>query len=49
MVLNKEQKKDVPVIIDADFGHTTPSFVFPIGGIAEINSSEKSLIKVFYE
>lgn len=36
MIKNKEELKNIPVIADADFGHTTPIFTFPIGGIARM-------------
>ncbi len=41
--------KYIPVIINADFGHTTPSFIYPIGGECEIESSDDSKIKVYYK
>ena len=41
--------KDIPIIINADFGHTTPSFIYPIGGDREIESSDKPKIKVYYK
>lgn len=41
--------KEIPIIINADFGHTTPSFIFPIGGNCEMESSNNSKIKVYYE
>lgn len=40
MIKNKEELKDLPVIADADFGHTTPIFTFPIGGMATINATD---------
>lgn len=43
--INKKLK-NIPIIINANFGHTTPSFVFPIGGLCEINSSKVSTIKI---
>ena len=36
IIKTKEELKDIPVIADADFGHTTPMITFPIGGKAEI-------------
>lgn len=33
---SKKQLENIPIIIDANFGHTTPIFTFPIGGIAEL-------------
>ena len=41
MIKNKEELKNIPVIADADFGHTTPIFTFPIGGTATINATDK--------
>ena len=41
--------KDKPIIINADFGHTTPSFIYPIGGECEIESSDRPKIKVYYK
>ena len=32
MLKSKEKLKGIPIIINADFGHTTPIFTFPIGG-----------------
>ena len=40
----KEKIKDVPIIINMDFGHTTPIFTFPIGGMCRIEK-DKVLIK----
>ncbi len=35
----KKELADIPIIIDCDFGHTTPTFTFPIGGHAKINAN----------
>lgn len=52
----KEEKKlfqtitlglDIPVISNLDFGHTSPTITFPIGGKCEIDTS-KNLIKLEY-
>lgn len=32
LIKTKKELENVPVIINADFGHTTPIFTFPIGG-----------------
>jgi len=40
----KEELKNIPIIIDTDFGHTTPIFTFPIGGYAYIKN-DKIIIK----
>ena len=38
LIKNKAKLKDIPVIANADFGHTTPIFTFPIGGYAKIEA-----------
>lgn len=38
----KKTLANIPIIANADFGHTMPMFTFPIGGKAKINTSEKS-------
>lgn len=40
----KEELKNIPIIINMDFGHTTPIFTFPIGGSLTIDD-EKVIIK----
>ena len=40
LIKNKEELKNIPIIADADFGHTTPIFTFPIGGYATLNASD---------
>lgn len=42
LIRNKEKLTNIPVIINADFGHTTPIFTFPIGGRCEIISKENA-------
>ena len=32
LIKTKRELDNIPVIINADFGHTTPMFTFPIGG-----------------
>lgn len=39
IIRNKEALKGIPVIINSDMGHTTPSFTFPIGGKARLNAT----------
>lgn len=47
IIKSKNELKDIPVIYGADFGHTSPLFTFPIGGIAEIIArNNKVSIKV---
>ena len=40
IIKSKKELKDIPVIINADFGHTTPIFTFPIGGKIIINNED---------
>ena len=40
MINTKKELQNIPVIINADFGHTTPIFTFPIGGNITINNDE---------
>jgi len=37
--LTKMLSKSIPIIIDVDFGHTTPRITLPIGGTAEITAT----------
>lgn len=37
LILKNPYFKDIPIITDLDFGHTTPRITFPIGGYAELN------------
>lgn len=32
IIKGKQELTNIPVIVNADFGHTTPQFTFPIGG-----------------
>lgn len=49
MIKNKADLNKIPIIINANIGHTTPIFTFPIGGKCKIKASkskcEISLIK----
>lgn len=36
IIETKKQLKNIPIVINANFGHTTPIFTFPIGGTAEL-------------
>lgn len=40
MIDNNSELANIPVVINADFGHTTPIFTFPIGGCAYINNNK---------
>lgn len=35
---SKRELKNIPIIANADFGHTMPMFTFPIGGIAKLDT-----------
>ena len=40
----KECLNNIPIIINADFGHTTPLFTFPIGGRAKIEGKNITIM-----
>ncbi len=49
-ILNgKKALKDIPIIYDVDFGHTTPHITFPIGGFCRITASESMGISIRIE
>ena len=39
-ILNKPELKNMPIIANVDFGHTTPLTTFPIGGTAKIENNQ---------
>ena len=43
MIKNKKELENIPVICDADFGHTTPIFTFPIGGTAKLECKKDEI------
>lgn len=43
---NKKELENIPIVINADFGHTTPIFTFPIGGDARIKADEDINIEI---
>ena len=43
IIKNKPELKDIPVIADLDFGHTTPIFTFPIGGRAKLKATSEEI------
>jgi muramoyltetrapeptide carboxypeptidase LdcA involved in peptidoglycan recycling len=49
IIKNKKELNNLPVICDVDFGHTTPTITFPIGGKASIfakgNKTEIKILK----
>lgn len=40
---SKRELSNIPVVANVDFGHTMPMFVFPIGGMAQINVQSKQV------
>lgn len=50
IITTKHELKNIPIIANVDFGHTSPMFTFPIGGICEMNTTkEKVIIELFEE
>ncbi len=43
----KKQIQNIPIVIDSNFGHTTPIFTFPIGGKATLNVDNKIELKIY--
>ncbi len=43
IIKSKKELENIPVIANCDFGHTTPMFTFPIGGVANIEVDEKNV------
>ena len=43
LIKNKKELENIPVICDADFGHTTPIFTFPIGGTAKLECNKDEI------
>ncbi len=39
IVRSKSALAHIPVIADANFGHTTPQFTFPVGGTGRISAT----------
>ena len=42
----KKELNNIPIVINSDFGHTTPIFTFPIGGYAKIKIDENIKIEI---
>jgi len=45
IIKSKEKLKDLVVVANFDFGHTTPRITFPVGGIAKIDGKKLTIIK----
>lgn len=43
IVQTKRELQHIPVVAEADFGHTTPFFTFPIGGRAKLSVTDKQV------
>ncbi len=43
---NKKELVNIPIVINANFGHTTPIFTFPIGGYAKIEFNKEVKIEI---
>lgn len=46
IVASKQALRGLPVIANADFGHTNPFITYPIGGSVEIEASDNSRITI---
>jgi len=47
IISSRLELKNIPVIANVDFGHTTPRITFPIGGVVEIKAGDdSSLIRI---
>lgn len=50
IINTKRELKNIPIIANADFGHTNPMFTFPVGGMCEMSASKKNVkIELFEE
>lgn len=43
---SKKELDNIPIIINANFGHTTPIFTFPIGGYAKVRANNGIKIEI---
>lgn len=43
LIKNKKELSNIPVVINANFGHTTPIFTFPIGGMCDLKASKEKV------
>lgn len=46
LILSKPALRDLPIIANVDFGHTTPMFTFPIGGEAVVMGDPKGNVTI---
>ncbi|MBD3304251.1 microcin C7 resistance protein MccF-like protein, partial [Candidatus Woesearchaeota archaeon] len=46
IIKTKKELNNIPVIANADFGHTTPHITFPIGGTAKLYAKERVKLEI---
>lgn len=46
IIETKQELKNIPIIVNANFGHTTPIFTFPIGGFAKIIAEKEIKLEI---
>jgi len=46
IIKSKKELNNLPVIAGVDFGHTDPKITFPVGGVASINTSDQTMIRI---
>ena len=46
VIMSKEELKNIPIVANANFGHTNPMFTFPIGGSAKLSVSDEVELKI---
>ena len=44
IIKSKAELKNIPVIANVDFGHTSPIITFPIGGEVRMDTKKKSIV-----
>lgn len=44
IIKTKAELKNIPVVANVDFGHTSPLITFPIGGEVSMDTSKKSIV-----
>jgi muramoyltetrapeptide carboxypeptidase LdcA involved in peptidoglycan recycling len=44
IIKTKAELKNIPVIANVDFGHTSPIITFPIGGEVCMDANKKSIV-----
>lgn len=46
LIKTKDKLKNIPIVANADFGHTNPLITFPIGGTVRLNVDKKVELKI---